>query len=45
MVNKHFFKTLILFIIMIIIGLAGVFVVSYIDAEGNKSEEMVTVAK
>jgi len=35
MATKHFFKILIIFITMIIIGLIGVFLVNYIDKGGN----------
>lgn len=37
MINKHFFKTLILFTAMIAIGLAGIFVVSFLSASEEES--------
>jgi len=36
MINKHFFKTLIIFTLMILLGLTGVFLVGYFDKEGSK---------
>ncbi|MEX2052379.1 MAG: hypothetical protein WD991_01630 [Candidatus Paceibacterota bacterium] len=33
MINKHFFKSLILFAGMILLGMVGVFVVNYFDTE------------
>ncbi|HEY4478212.1 MAG TPA: hypothetical protein VJB09_02970 [Candidatus Paceibacterota bacterium] len=44
MANKHFFKVLTVFSIMIIIGLVGVFLVSYFDRESNSTTEADTVA-
>lgn len=38
MVTKHFFKTLIMFSGIIILGLIGVFIVSYYDEEGNTTD-------
>jgi hypothetical protein len=32
-VNKHFFKTLVMFTGMIIVGLLGIFLVSYFDEQ------------
>lgn len=33
--SKHFLKTLILFMVMITLGLLGVFVLGYLDAGGD----------
>ncbi|MBP6866396.1 MAG: hypothetical protein KBC12_02560 [Candidatus Pacebacteria bacterium] len=44
MINKHFFKVLTVFSIMIILGLIGVFLVSYFDSENNQTTEADTVA-
>ncbi len=46
MITKHFFKTLILFAGMIILGLTGVVLVSYIDKNGESSvPNDATIAK
>gem|GEM_PF-2032793 len=42
-VNKHFFKVLTVFSIMIILGLIGVFLVSFFDPGNNQSTEADTV--
>ncbi len=34
MLNRHFFKTLVLFTGMILLGLIGIFLVSYFDEGG-----------
>jgi len=36
MLNKHFFKTLLMFTAMIAIGLIGVFLFSYFDKSDNQ---------
>ena len=41
MITKHFFKTLLLFTGIIIIGLLGIFLVSYFDIGGNSSVDKV----
>ncbi|MDQ3075568.1 MAG: hypothetical protein M3Q34_00355 [bacterium] len=38
MVNKHFFKTLIMFTGMIIVGLLGIFLVSYFDVGSEEAD-------
>jgi hypothetical protein len=38
MVNKHFFKILIIFTGMIVVGLIAVFVVSYFDKSGEQGK-------
>ncbi len=43
---KHFIKTLLLFTVMIVIGLLGVFLLSYFDKESGKaSPSNIPVAK
>jgi hypothetical protein len=37
MLTKHFLKTLILFTMMIMLGLVGVFLVGYFDKEGQQT--------
>jgi len=37
MLNKHFFKILLIFAGMIILGLIGVFLASYFDKTGEQS--------
>jgi len=39
-INKHFFKTLMLFTSLIILGLVVIFVVSYFDEQGDSSAEL-----
>gem|GEM_PF-4187041 len=41
MLNQHFLKTLIIFASMILVGLLGVFLVSYF--ESNKAEGVYTL--
>jgi len=41
-INKHFFKTLLLFTLMIGLGLLFVFIVSYFD-QGNTTNPLNTV--
>ena len=36
MINKHFFKTLLLFAGMLAIGLAGIILVGYFDQSGGQ---------
>ena len=45
MITKHFFKTLILFIVMIALGLAGVFWVNSFEKETNSGAIATPVAK
>ncbi|MCX6747708.1 MAG: hypothetical protein NTW98_02050 [Candidatus Nomurabacteria bacterium] len=45
MVNKHFFKTLIVFTGMIIVGLLGVFLVSYFDEAGVSEDTDTSIAE
>ena len=42
--NKHFWKTLILFSVMIVLGLVGAFLASYYGIEGQSSARDVEVA-
>jgi hypothetical protein len=45
---KHFFKTLSIFMIMIILGLLGVFLVNHFDEAGkatNATNDKIEVAK
>lgn len=48
MVTKHFFKILMIFTVMIILGLLGVFVVNYLDQKATQAidvENATQVAK
>ncbi|MBU1727780.1 hypothetical protein KKA39_00475 [Patescibacteria group bacterium] len=38
MINKHFFKTLLIFTGMIILGLVGALIASYFDDSGEQSK-------
>ena len=42
---KHFIKTLVIFCVMIVIGLLGVFLVSHYDKSGNDAGSTANVAK
>ncbi|MEJ0001569.1 MAG: hypothetical protein WDN09_00035 [bacterium] len=41
MVTKHFLKTLVIFMVLIIVGLIGVFVVGYFDDSSAGSDSGV----
>ncbi len=45
MLNKHFFKTLILFTTFIAIGLFVVFTLGYLEEEGSNENLNSTIAK
>ncbi len=42
MVNKHFFKTLIIFTLIIVFGLIGMLVVSYFDTSNSNADSVNT---
>lgn len=45
MVTKHFFKALVVFSIMIVLGIIGVFIVDYLDRNGSEILKDFEVAK
>jgi len=42
---KHFFKTLVIFLVMIGFGLLGVFLVNYFDKNGESIDNKTQIAK
>jgi len=43
MLTKHFFKTLVVFIILIVLGLVGIFAVNYIEKVKNPPNSNTSV--
>ena len=45
MLNKHFFKSLVIFTLIIIFGLLGVFLVAQFDKQGDTDSKNIELAK